>query len=300
MQPKPVGDMHVLCPFQVQMCDLRGGIGLGTAFFYEADGENFIITNWHNVAGKNAFTGGHIHKEGRTPTFMRAKWPVMRSEQDGTKRTYLQAQRIDIEGDQGPLWFEHPEFGSLCDVVAIRADRPVNWPPLTHMAANKIDETSIPIDPGLKIIVIGFPHGMSTGPGFPLMKTGAVSSMPGYNVNLGGEFSDVGGMKGGISLPVLLTDVHTVPGMSGSPIFGEYSGLWDPLNLALGGEVTDSTQIGTSRLFLGCHSSRLWGQEERAGLGICYPEDVILEICRSKSRGKRFPRNIDDTGFTYT
>ena len=103
MQPKPVGDMHVLCPFQVQMCDLRGGIGLGTAFFYEADGENFIITNWHNVAGKNAFTGGHIHKEGRTPTFMRAKWPVMRSEQDGTKRTYLQAQRIDIEGDQGPV-----------------------------------------------------------------------------------------------------------------------------------------------------------------------------------------------------
>jgi hypothetical protein len=298
--PKPIGDKHVLCPFQIQMCDLQGGIGLGTAFFYEADGENFIITNWHNVAGKDPFTGEHIHEEGRTPTFMRAKWPVMRSEQDGLKYARWEAQNIEIEDSRGPLWFEHPEFGSLCDVVAIQSDRPGNWPAPAHIAANKIDETSIPTDPGLKIIVIGFPHGMSTGPGLPLMKTGALSSMPGYNVNLRGEFSNIGGMKGGISLPILLTDVHTVPGMSGSPIFGEYSGLWDPLNLARGGEMTDSTWIGTSRKFLGCHSSRLWDQEERAGLGICYPENVILDICRSKHKGNRFPQRIDDTGFTYT
>ena len=300
MQPKPINDKHVLCPFQIQMCDFRGGISLGTAFFYEADGENFIITNWHNVTGKDPFAGQQIHREGRTPTFMKAKWPVITIEQDGTEMAHFAAQGIEIENDRGPLWFEHPEFGSLCDVVAIPSVRPADWPSHVHAAANRIDETPIHVDPGLKIIVIGFPHGMSTGPGLPLMKTGALSSMPGYNVNMGGEFSDVGGMKGGVSLPLWLTDVHTVPGMSGSPIFGEYSGMWDPLGLARDGKITPSTLIGSARLFLGCHSSRLWHDEERAGLGICYPEDVILRICQSKHRGSRFHRHVDDTGFTYT
>ena len=297
MPPQPVDDKHVLCPFQIQMCDLQGGIGLGTALFYEADGENFIITNWHNVTGKDPFTGQQIHQEGRTPTFIRAKWLVITVEQDGISRGRFAAQKIEIEDGRGPLWFEHPGFGSLCDVVAIPSVRPANWSSSVHVAANKIDEMAIHIDPGLKIIVVGFPHGMSTGPGLPLMKTGALSSMPGYNVNIGGEFSDVGGMKGGVSLPLWLTDVHTVPGMSGSPIFGEYSGMWSPSRQAL---PSDDAVIGTSRMFLGCHSSRLWGQEERAGLGICYPDDVILEICRSKHKGSRFLPNIDDIGFTYT
>ena len=294
---QPITDRYVLCPFQIQMCDMQGGIGLGTAFFYEADGKNFVITNWHNVTGKNPRTGQPLHKE-RTPLFMRAKWPTLAPEQDGEMSAYyFRAQGIEIEDDQGPLWFEHPNFGSLCDVVAIPLDRPeaCEQVPYVHAAANKIDETDIPMDPGLKALIIGFPAGMSTGPGLPLMKTGFLSSMPGYDVHLEAEFSEIGGMKEGISLPILLMDVHTIPGMSGSPVFGEYSGLWSP---SKGEGLSSDTKIGTSRKFLGCHSSRLWNQEERAGLGICYPDDVILEICRSKHKGKRFPQTFEDTGFT--
>ena len=145
---------------------------------------------------------------------------------------YFQAQKIEIEDESGPLWFEHPELGSVCDVVAIPVHKPTDWPSFIHVAANKIDETSVPIEPGLKVTVIGFPQGMSTGPGLPVMKTGFLSSMPGYDERLGGKFSDIGGMKNGVQVPAMLLDVHTIPGMSGSPVFGEYTGFWNPDDLS--------------------------------------------------------------------
>ena len=291
MNREPVTDKHILCPFQIQMCDLQGGIGLATAFFYQTQEETFVITNWHNVTGKHPTTGKPLELE-RGPLYIQAKWPVMEDASrfgSGIKTGYMVAQRIEIEDEDGPLWFEHPTLGSFCDVVAIPSRRSATWPSTFHQSANKIDETPIPMAPGLKVIVIGFPRGISTGPGLPLIKSGVLSSLPGYEVRLGGEFSDIGGMKEGISLPAMLLDVHTIPGMSGSPVFGEYTGFWDPNDLSHG-KITPSSVIGSSRIFLGCHSSRVFEHEERAGLGICYQESAIEEICRSKHRGSRFPR----------
>ena len=292
---QPLNDKYILCPFQIQMCDLQGGIALATGFFYQIQDETFIITNWHNVTGKHQITGKPLELV-RSPLFLRAKWPVINNSpnlEDGQKSAYMAAQKIEIEDDDGPLWFEHPTLGSMCDVVAIPINRSTDWPPVLNAPANKIDETPIPMEPGLKIVVIGFPQGVSTGPGLPLIKAGVLSSLPGYEVRLGGEFSDIGGMKGGTSLPAMLLDVHSIPGMSGSPVFGEYTGFWNPDEVNRG-EIADSSVLGTSRIFLGCHSSRLLEHEERAGLGICYQASAIEEICRAKQRGSRFPRNADE------
>ncbi len=293
MQTQVLKDNYIACPFQIQMCDLQGGISLGTAFFYEYEDETFVITNWHNVTGKHPLTGTPLDSE-RSPLFIRAKWPVITgSHVGGGTIVQFQVQTIEIEDGAVPLWFEHPELGSVCDVVAIPFQKPMDWPDSVHMAANKIDVTPIPIDPGLKVIVIGFPQGMSTGPGLPVIKTGFLSSMPGYDVRLGGEFSDTGGMRGGIRLPATLLDVHTIPGMSGSPVFGEYTGYWDPGDYS-SRDITDGPMIGSSRIFLGCYSSRVPKLEERSGLGICHQTNAIEEICRAKHRGQRFPRR--DTG----
>ena len=298
MQTPVLKDNYIACPFQIQMCDLQGGISVGTAFFYEVEDETFVITNWHNVTGKNALTGIPLDSN-RSPLYIRAKWPIVNdnaSHPEGAKIVHFQAQKIEIENDAGPIWFEHPKLGSVCDVVAIPVSKPTNWPNSVHMAANKIDETPIPVEPGLKVIVIGFPQGMSTGPGLPVMKTGFLSSMPGYDLRLGGEFSDIGGMKEGVQVPAILLDVHTIKGMSGSPVFGEYTGFWNPDDSSTNG-ITKNSMFGTSRIFLGCYSSRVTGLEERSGLGICHQKNAIEEICRTKYRGERFPRS--DTGFTY-
>jgi hypothetical protein len=298
MQNPVLKDKYIACPFQIQMCDMQGGFSLGTAFFYECEGETFIITNWHNVTGKHPQTGAALDAM-RSPSYIRAKWPVVDDsvpKVEGAKQFYFQAQKIEIEDESGPLWFEHPELGSVCDVVAIPVHKPTDWPSFIHVAANKIDETSVPIEPGLKVIVIGFPQGMSTGPGLPVMKTGFLSSMPGYDVRLGGKFSDIGGMKDGVQVPAMLLDVHTIPGMSGSPVFGEYTGFWNPDDLSTS-EVTGSSMLGTSRIFLGCYSSRVAELEERSGLALCHQRDAIERICRTKYRGQRFPRS--GSGFSY-
>ncbi len=298
MQGPVLKDNYIACPFQIQMCDQQGGFALGTAFFYECEGEMFIITNWHNVTGKHPLTGESLHAE-RSPYYIRAKWPELGSNAshlDGVMSMHFRAQKIEIEDDTGALWFEHPKLGSVCDVVAIPFRKPTSWPTTIHMAANKIDETPIPIEPGLKVIVIGFPQGMSTGPGLPVIKTGFLSSMPGFDIRLGGKFSDIGGMKDGDQIPAMLLDVHTIEGMSGSPVFGEYTGFWNPRDLSIN-ELNGNSTIGTSRKFLGCYSSRVKGLEERSGLGLCHQKSAIEEICRTKCRGQRFPRS--DTGYTY-
>ncbi len=274
------------------MLDLQGVISLGTAFFYEHEGENFIITNWHNVVGKHPHTGKALHDQ-RSPIQLAAKWPAMEGIEDlgeGLVRTHLRAQPISIEDEGQPLWFEHPELGSVCDVVAIPFPKPDNWPRLTHKAANKIEEGSIPIRPGTTVAVIGFPQSLSTGPGLPLFKTGCLSSIPGFEIRLGGEFSLVGGMKGGIRIPAMLLDVHTIPGMSGSPVFAEYSGWWDPDDPS-SNDITVSSVLGVGRMFLGCYSSRVPRLEERSGLGLCFGDDLIKEICQARFPGHRFVRD---------
>ena len=150
MQSRVLKDRYIACPFQIQMCDMQGGISLGTAFFYESEDETFVMTNWHNVTGKHPLTGAALDAM-RSPSYLRAKWPVVDDSVprvEGAKQFYFQAQKIEIEDESGPLWFEHPELGSVCDVAAIPVQKPTDWPASIHVAANKINETSVPIEPG--------------------------------------------------------------------------------------------------------------------------------------------------------
>ena len=86
----------------------------------------------------------------------------------------------------------------------------------------------------------------------------ACSSIPGFEIRIGGEFSLVGGMKGGIRIPAVLLDVHTIPGMSGSPVFAEYSGLWNP---------DDPIKRGDHRQFCNWKCSYVLGLLQFQGFG---------------------------------
>ena len=223
----------------------------------------------------------------------KAKWPIRRGKCHPAQRD----NKCAFPGAKDQ-YSEH--------VVPLRLEKHVtgliqgagvqDTPGSIHMAANKIAETPIPVEPGLKTIAIGFPQGISTGPGLPVIKSGFLSSMRGFEIRLGGKFSDIAGMKGCINLPAILLDVHTIPGMSGSPVFGEYTGFWNPSD-GSSSEIADSSIFGTSRKFLGCYSSRAPDLEERSGLGLCLQMSAIEEICLNQCRGQRFPRS--DTGITY-
>ena len=211
MPEEGIRSTYSQCPFQLQMCDEHGVIATGTGFFYELDGDWFLITNWHNLSGRHFLTKGSLVPNGRFPIFIKAKFAryIIPAEAFTTVAT-----RIDIYEDYQPLWFEHPELSSACDLIALPVTRPQDCPPFMHNAANRISETRVPLEPGVTVFIIGFPRSISVFVGLPLWKSGYVASEPHYDVTLGGDISEFGGLQGGKTIPAFFVDAQTREGMS--------------------------------------------------------------------------------------
>ena len=277
------------CPFQILQCDSEGLIGAGTGFFYEHDGQSFLITNWHIISGVSPSTKTAMHPQGRTPEHLQVKFFTIAA--DGIHASSI-AQRVDIHDADGPKWYEHPDLGSDCDVVALPFARPTNCPPLFHTPANRLSPEKVPVMPGSTAFVVGYPLALSVGPGFPLLKSGYIASEPTFGVRIGGKLSPVGGMACVPDLPAFFLDSQTRQGMSGSPVFTVYTGIWNPLDPYAPSDesgnfhLTGSTTIGQGREFVGCYSGRVGASEHEAALGLCWRVDAIEAICSAKRRGQ--------------
>jgi hypothetical protein len=278
------------------MHDEHGLISTGSGFFYQNDaGDLFIATNWHNFSGRHFISKKLLSKNLRTPSFIKLKLcsRVLGGVTLSGDTFTTVAQRFEIYDDDQPLWFEHPLIGSLCDVVVLPVERPATCPPNMHVASNRISTTRIPVKPGCAVFVVGFPRSISVGFGLPLWKSGFIASEPHYDVTIGGEFSEIGGMTGGYKLPAFFIDTLTREGMSGSPVFASFTGNWDTSDpyreidpSALGFWDSDAIALGEHRLeFVGCYSGRVGATEEGAALGLCWRDDVIGEICRARKLG---------------
>jgi hypothetical protein len=272
------------------MCDEYGVISTGSAFYFEASNGNlFLVTNWHNISGRHYLTKKLLSKDARYPTCIKIKTcsrNLNGAMLPGDSFTTV-ASKYEIYRDEIPLWLEHPTLGSLCDVVALPIQRSPNCPPNMHVASNRISTMRIPVRPGTTVFVIGFPRAISVGFGLPLWKSGYIASEPFYDVTIGGEISEVGGMTGGHTLPAFFIDSLTREGMSGSPVFASHTGNWnikDPYqSLDPGGPEfwqSDEIVLGETGIeFVGCYSGRIGNQEEGAALGLCWRSDVIEKIC---------------------
>lgn len=290
------------CPLQLLMYDDSGLISTGTAFFFVYNEKWFIVTNWHNISGKHFLTKTPL-LQNRFPTYIKAKISSYLS--TGEKPTdnvfEIIAQRIEIYIDRKPVWYEHPQLGSRCDVVVIPLDRPGCCPDCMHNAANLISKTRIPVKPGNSCFIIGFPKSLSSAFGLPLWKSGYIASEPYFPVTIGGKVSENGGLAEGTVLPAFFLDSKTREGMSGSPVFSSYIGNWDltdpyaPLNPDEKGFWSrDDVAIGENRMeFVGCYSARIGKEEEGAAFGLCWTVETIEKICESKILGKHPHIDVD-------
>ena len=286
------------CPFEVRILDEVGtGLGTGSAFFYEIDERLFLITNWHIVSGRHFLSKKSLMHDGRHPARLQVKLFSTGLEAVGSDTLSIRAYDVSIFENGEPVWFEHPALESSCDVVALPMERPQACPHFMHDAANRISGHRIPVLPGSTVFVIGFPRSISVGPGLPVWKSGYVASEPYYDVTIGGQASEHGGLHGGYRLPAFFIDSQTREGMSGSPVFALYVGNWnaadpyhwdseDPAFLTRA-----DTMLGSRGMeFVGCYSGRTMPKEEGAALGLCWRKDVIEQICRAQKKG-RHPHN---------
>ena len=275
------------CPFQMRMCDSAGLIATATGFFYDLDGDSFLITNWHNISGRHSETKQLIDKNLRIPTHIEVQFASWL--QGPSKTRWLPAsstQRVEIYQRCEPLWFEHPELGSFCDIIALPLVRPAYCPEFMHNAANLMTSDKIPVEPGNTVFIIGFPQGISIGPGLPLWKSGYIASEPYFDITT----KETGG-----NLPAIFIDAQTRAGMSGSPVFASYMGSWDnsdPYANLTGLDMQQYLERGTILLssqgieFIGCYSGRVLGKTLEAALGLCWRKEAIEHICATKKPGQ--------------
>lgn len=222
----------------------------GTAFAWQVDQRFFLITNWHNLAGRNPRSGEHLSKTAAEPDRIHVYWNLQ--DQFGTRELFCHR----VRDDSGcPLWLVHPQFRQAVDVVALPIEklRGVEMYPLNRMHNEPLD-----LQVGMDVFILGYPYGIGNG-GLPVWKRASLATEP--ELIFAGEKN-------------ILVDTASRPGMSGAPVIRR---SWGTHHLA-NGEIRQSPG-STSTMLVGIYSGRLTSPDANdAQLGITWPSKFIEEI----------------------
>ncbi len=234
-----------------------------SGFIYSIDQRTYLITNWHNVSGRNPLTGEPLSKtHAGIPdiflTYLRLK------ERSGQARL----QKIRLYEDEEmtkPKWLIHPTHKEKVDVVAIELDTNDDF---VYSPINKANfDDDIPPEVGDESFILGYPFDGFRYLGFPIWKKASIATEP--TVNEG-------------QLPKILVDTATRSGLSGSPVIYQRIGIH---KMGENGQLKDDSLIGRIRGFLGVYSGRIGKGEIHAQLGIVWKKQVIDEIINGNMKG---------------
>ena len=222
----------------------------GSGFLVQNARHVFLITNRHNVSGRNNETGEVISKTCGTPNEI-----VIGHNRQG--QPGISIEKVEpLFVDEVPRWFEHPNLGEAADFVAL---------PLTHLDdvavhAHDLDDAGpeIYLAPSDVVSVVGFPFGLRGGGSFAVWATGFIASEPSVDFN---------------GRPVFLIDRRTREGQSGSAVIAYRSA----------GVVAE--KIGTLTVheepvtrFLGIYSGRI---NKDSDIGMVWKAEAIRELIES-------------------
>lgn len=247
----PAIDEYSLATIPIELLFNETPLARATAFIWENSNKYYLITNWHNVSGKDPNTDAHLSATAAEPNIITGHF--------NTKGGNLGDKHhlgMRIRDDNGKAaWLVHPVHKRQVDVVAIplagSLSTTVEFRPI-----NRMSSTNLHIDIGMDVFVLGYPFGTGET-GLPVWKRGSVASEPQL-------VPDV--------TPHLLVDTASRPGMSGSPVVLR---SWGSHVLEDG-----STSISTrATKFVGVYSGRLHTKNAlEAQIGMVWPAIRIDEI----------------------
>jgi trypsin-like peptidase len=235
-----------------------------TGFAYESGDTRYLVTNWHNVTGRNPITGKCLSETLAVPDVISTMFRINDQPENCRReeiRLYLDDQMRE------PVWYEHPKYGRAVDVVVI---------PLPEALASEykfFPINAIPFDTQYKeevaddAFVVGYPFSDNTYLQLPIWKRASIASEPDVNID---------------QLPKLFIDTATRPGLSGSPVIMQRVGIHG----MKGDKLAGTEVIGRIRSFLGIYSGRIGVDELKAQLGIVWKARVITDIIEAKALGK--------------
>lgn len=261
IKPDPLS----LTTHHLHICFTETVISSGSGFIYHSKNSFYLITNWHNVSGKNPLTNEYLSEHKSIPDMI----STMFREKGNPGTCHRENIKLYTDYDMlNPIWLIHPVYKNKVDVVAIPLD-PTLKEKYDLFPINNLDfDSEYPPEVSDDVFIVGYPFSDITYLQMPIWKKGSIASEP--NINLD-------------QLPKLLIDTATRPGLSGSPVIYQRVGVHGLEN----GKFVDNSLIGRIREFLGIYSGRIGKDEFKAQLGIVWKKNVLNEIIESGLIGDR-------------
>jgi hypothetical protein len=271
---------YVSCYIELEKRIAGEPVALATAtgFLWLNDGDTYLITNLHNLAGWDYGRSKALDKDGAVPSHVRISVRIQVDKKGGVVSTKMAALLQDLyDPDSEPLWLVHPAHDVGVDVAAISLGKisiASHWPEVTSehakvlsMPLNGWDQfADFDIDAGDDAYVIGYPLGLHGGGRFPIWKRASIASEPGLLID---------------DLPKVLIDTATRKGMSGSPVIAVRRGYIRSRDGDMNKDI-----LGQAEAFLGVYSGRVDDDPLGAHLGIVWKAEVIDEIIKGGVRAK--------------
>ena len=169
----------------------------GSAFLYRcAQNRIWLVTNWHVLTSRRPDdVGVTIGLAPQSPHEILVHFPSK------TEGAFLSPVRYSLYENGKPVWFEY-ELQKGLDVAAIPIELPSEASGVCIQDFAKPSNDAM--EPGIDLILVGFPFPHDADTPFPLWKRAMLASEPKYLT---------------FGLPQMLIDTPGVPGMSGSPVF---------------------------------------------------------------------------------
>ncbi|NRD74923.1 hypothetical protein HQQ94_17215 [Shewanella sp. VB17] len=249
----------------LHMCFKETGsvLSSGTGFIYKYEADFYLITNWHNVSGKNPITGKCLSDTLAVPDFISTLFREI-EQPANCKREPISLFNDSLMME--PVWYEHPEYTNKVDVVAIPISKDISTKyklfPINEIEFGDEYNEEVADD----VFVIGYPFSDMTYLQMPIWKKASIATEPDINIE---------------GLPKILIDTATRSGLSGSPAIMQRIGIHGMVD----GKMLPATSIGRVRNFLGVYSGRVGDDEFKAQLGVVWKARVIDEIITAKKIG---------------
>ncbi len=222
-------------------------LGTGTGFVANAPRGPVLVTNRHNVTGRNQETGQPLSPTGGVPNEV-----VIMHNRANLLGQWV-ARTEPLHGNNGqPLWIEHAGLGARADFVAL---------PLTQLNDVQlypytlgVGDPAILIAPAEVVSVVGFPFGLTAGGCLAVWATGFVATD--HDIDYA-------------ALPVFLIDCRSRQGQSGSAVIAHRTGG------AVATEQGVMVGAGVMTRFLGIYSGRINAESD---LGFVWKAAAVHQL----------------------
>jgi len=226
----------------------------GTGFLAANDRESHcaLITNRHNVTGRNQETDECLSNNCAVPNMLRIHF-----HKRDLPGEWLTVDLPLYRDDGTPFWIEDPVLGAKADVVALNLNWGGDVTKIPYYIKTDLDRDNLYVGPADTVSVIGFPFGISSFGKFPVWATGFMAQ----------ELSLVSDDN-----PVFLIDCRARQGQSGSPVVAYRVGGYRTME---NGRIS-SVLSGTPKWeFLGIYSGRV---NKESDLGRVWHVSVIERV----------------------